>query len=215
MEILNNSRQMPKKREYMADKKYNDKVYAWLQVNSHWDIENNIRWIAKKEVQFTAMAKDLNISRQTASMRFKRLLDVDDKGNEGIGLVIYNVKEKRYELSLLQSDVAMLIEQITLRKMMSTFNENTINTYIYLLSRYIANNEQEFEFTIKQVKDAVGLSTKSDGNNYIITDILDVLKELGLLKHQLVMKAREGDVKTVYVIKGMSNKWNGLKQGTC
>lgn len=203
MKILKDSRQMPKKKEYMANKMYNDKVYAWLQVNSHWDSERNIRWLSKKEVQYTNMAADLNISRQTASTRFKRLLD---EGN-GIGLVHFNKEDNRYELCLLQADAAMLIEKLTLRKMMSTFNENTINTYVYLLSRYIANGEKEFEIVIRQVKEAIGLSSKSDGNNYIVTDILDVLSKLGLVEYKLITRSDGNGIKKIYVITKMSNKF--------
>lgn len=203
MKILKDSRQMPKKKEFMANKMYNDKVYAWLQVNSHWDSETNIRWLNKKEVSYVNMASDLNISRQTASTRFKRLLDT----NDGIGLVHFNEEQKRYELCLLQADAAMLIEKFTLRKMMSTFNENTINTYIYLLSRYIANQEKQFEIIIRQVKEAIGLSTKSDGNNYIVTDILEVLKRLGLVDYKLTTRSDGDGVKNIYMITNMSNKF--------
>jgi hypothetical protein len=44
--------------------------------------------------------------------------------------------------------MATLIENGTLRMMISALNENTINIYIYLLNRFLANDEQSFEFTL-------------------------------------------------------------------
>lgn len=37
MKIAENSRQVPKKQEYVSAKDYSDIVYAWFQVNSSWD----------------------------------------------------------------------------------------------------------------------------------------------------------------------------------
>jgi hypothetical protein len=58
-----NTRQMPKTKEYLAHKGYSDIVYAWLQVNSSYDKENDIRYISKKEIKFTRIADELGISR--------------------------------------------------------------------------------------------------------------------------------------------------------
>lgn len=87
------------------------------------------------------MADQLGLTRQTVSTKFKRLLDKDDKGKAGLGLVIFNAELKRYELIQLSADMATLIENGTLRMMISALNENTINIYIYLLNRFLANRE--------------------------------------------------------------------------
>lgn len=202
MKILKDSRQMPKKKEYMANKMYSDIVYAWIQVNSQWDKQSNTRWINKKDVKFTVIADELGITRQTVSTRFKRLLDKDEKGNAGLGLIIYNDELQRYELSVLSPDVAMLIEKGTLRTMISALNENTINVFIYLLNRYLANQEQSFDFTIEQIKVILGLSIKTRSNDYIITDILRILKRIGLLNYKLNVKKE----KTIYKIIYMTNE---------
>lgn len=106
-------------------------------MNSEWDKENNIRWIPKEKINFSAMGNELSLSRQTVSARFKRLL----KENDGLGLVEYNEEKKRYELSPLDSSAAMLVEKTTLRKLVSSLNNNAINIFVYLLNRYIANRE--------------------------------------------------------------------------
>lgn len=185
---------------------YSDVVYAWLQVNSQWDKEANVRWIAKKDVKYIDIAADLGLSRQTVSTKFKRLLDKDDKGVAGLGLISFNVELKRYELSLLPPDMGMLIEQGTLRKMISALNENTINVYIYLLNRYLANTEQPFDFTIEQVKMFIGISVSGRSNDYIVTDILSILRTLGLIEYELVTHTDDGDVKTRYRITKVNNQ---------
>ena len=191
---------MPKEKKYMASKKYNDIIYGWLQVNSEWDKENNIRWIPKEKVNFSAMGNELQLSRQTVSARFKRLL----KENDGLGLVEYNEEKKRYELSPLDSSAAMLVEKTTLRKLVSSLNDNAINIFVYLLNRYIANREQGYDIFLDTIKDVVGLSTKSRTNNYIVTDILDILQKLGLLRYHLVMDTEER--KTQYRIFEVKNR---------
>lgn len=54
------------------------------------------------------------------------------------------------------------------------------------------------------IKDVVGLSTKARTNNYIVTDILDVLQKLGLLRYHLVMDTEER--KTQYRISEVKNR---------
>jgi len=47
-------------------------------------------------------------------------------------------------LELLPADVAALIPEKTLNLLVNALNDNSISTYIYLLRRYIANNERPF-----------------------------------------------------------------------
>lgn len=190
---------MPKREEYTANKAYSDIVYGWLQVHSEWDRERGIRWVDKKTVNYSAMADQLGLTRQTVSTKFKRLLDKD---KAGLGLVTFNAELNRYELVQLSADMATLIENGTLRMMISALNENTINIYIYLLNRFLANDEQSFEFTLDQCKAFIGKGVGSHSNNYIVTDILCILSKLGLLKYELISKR----VKTVYRVIAVNNK---------
>lgn len=194
---------MPKKKEYTANKAYSDIVYAWLQVNSEWDgIKGHVRTIPKSRVKYVDMADELGLSRQTVSVRFKKLLDTDG----GIGLIHFNQATNKYELSLLPAEMAQLIEKDTLRRMVSALNENAISVYIYLFSRYCANQYKEFVFTMDQIKNAINISTKTRSNNYIITDILDVLQQLELLEYEVVTNSNgQDDVQTTLRIKTMRN----------
>lgn len=202
MTILPDSRQVPQKKEVTANKMYTDGVYAWLQVNSEWDTENKVRWIAQKDIKYTVIAEELDISRQTASTKFKKLLDVDEKGNKGLGLVTYNAKMKRYELKLLEPEEAFLVEKTTLRCIIHGLSNYAVSIYIYLLNRYIASGEQPYEFTMDQVKSFIGLSTSNRNNNILIVDILNILKMLGLLSYCLKV---DTNGKTQYQVQMMRN----------
>ena len=53
MEIEKNSRQVPKAKDYLANKCYHDIIYAYLQVNSDFEQDTNIRYIPKNKIRFT------------------------------------------------------------------------------------------------------------------------------------------------------------------
>ena len=65
-----------------------------------------------------------------------------------MGLVTKNEMKNRYELLILDPNVAALIPYDTLKLLVDTLSENSISTYVYLLSRYIANNEKPYVFTL-------------------------------------------------------------------
>lgn len=200
MNILKDSRQVPKKKEYMANKMYSDIIYAWLQVHSYRREGENIRWIPKNEVKFTVIAEALGISRQTVSLKFKKLL------SEELNLITFNKQLNRYELTQLSNNVAMLIQNGTLSKMVSALNENAINVYVYLFNRYWANKCKPFEFTIDQIKSNIGISTSTRSNDYIINDILSVLKKLGLLKYKIITKRKNSEVHSIFQMETMCNE---------
>lgn len=102
--------------------------------------------------------------------------------------------------------MATLIENGTLRMMISALNENTINIYIYLLNRFLANGEQSFEFTLDQCKVFIGKGVGSHSNNYIVTDILCILSKLDLLEYELISKSDMHGIKTVYRVIAVNNK---------
>lgn len=192
MEIQKNSRQMPKIKEITSAKYYSDILYGYLQVNSKRDETN--RYVEKSLINFTQLAETLGISRQTLSKRFNKLIE--------LGLVIPPTNDsKRYTLVTLKPAEGFLIPEETLRIMGNTFNENTINVYIYLVKKFYANKEQPVGFTIQALKDFCGLGTKGDTNNYIITDILTILQKLELIYFKRnINKNEDGTIKTHYTL---------------
>ena len=198
MQIQKNSRQMPKTQKIISEKYYSDILYAYFQGISLRNETTNIRWFPKSMVNFSNLESVIGISRQTISKKFKKLVE--------LGLIAYQEEEDIYILPNLNAADAFLIPFDTLRKMTNTLNENTISTYIYLINRYIANNEQSFDFTLAGIKEFLGLGTKSNSNNYIIIDILEVLSLLGLISYNLTTK-RQGqstEIKTYYHLNNIS-----------
>lgn len=200
--IKSNSRQIPDSKAICADKKYYDILYGWLQQVSEYD--DGIRYVDTKKVNFSQLSKTFGLSRQTVSTKMKNL--------EKMGLVTKNEMKKRYELLILDPNVAALIPYNTLKLLVDTLSENSISSYVYLLSRYVANNERPYQFTLMQVKSYIGISTATKSNDEIITNILFVLQKIGLIKYSMTEApgSEFGNIKTIYQIDWMTNDVKNL-----
>lgn len=189
--IQPNSRQIPKVKEYMAHKGYSDNIYSYLQHISHWDGNpGEPRYIYKNEMNYSAIAKDLNISRQTVSNKIRHMIKGEKpKKNETedsfIPLIEYDEESQCYKLIPFQSNLALLVSQNTLTVMISLLRQHVISAYVYLYNRYIANGCKKYQFTYPQLKQMIGVGSKSRGNNTTITSILFGLQKLGLLKYTI------------------------------
>ena len=182
MKIINNSRQIPKQKNYLSNAKYCDYLYSYLQAISSWDgIVGHPRYVYKKVVNFSRIAKDLNKSRQTISKKFNAMLQGDEE-NGVMPLIKLSQDGTKYELIFLAGNLAMLVPDGTLKVLVSTLKENAISIYVYLLNRYIANGDRKFQFSYSELKNVIGISSASNGNNYIISSILFVLSKIDLLK---------------------------------
>lgn len=204
MKIQENSRQIPKKEEYLANINYCDYLYSYLQVISLWSgNKDDLRYIPKKECSFVKIAQALGINRQTASKKFKSMLE----GQPGSVALIRKGKDCYYLLPI-EKNLAMLVPYGTLQVLTSTVKENVISIYVYLLNRYLANHETEFRYTIDQLKSVIGISTNTRSNNYIISSILLLLSKLGLLKYQKKIK----DNQTFSFVTWMTNQIDDLPE---
>lgn len=197
--ISKDSRQIPKKKDLTSDKKYNDLVYGWLQAHSEWDqVQGHKRWLDKRVVNFSKIADDTGICRQTVSTKVKNLISM--------GLLSLNNETGRYELVILEKDAAMLIDRHTLDILVSAMNTYAITTYVYLYSRYYANSFKPFDFYMEQLKAMVNLSGDNRGTNEKFSNILIVLQKLGLLKYEYKTAGADGNIKSNYRITWMTNK---------
>lgn len=190
-----NRRQVPKVKDYLSAKKYCDYMYCYLQVMSVFDEESKERYLLKKNINFSQIGRDLQVSRQTASTKFKNLIS--------IGLLAE--KKDRYILVNLDKEIAELVPFSTLRILTNTVKENVISVYIYLLVRYRAEQQKQFLFTFSQIKKYVGIG-ESRGTDYIVSDILLVLKKLDLLDYSETHEVVNGGIKTIYYVNSMNNK---------
>ena len=196
-----NSRQIPKTKDYCSNKKYNDMIYAYLQVISEFDDSNKNRWFYKKDINFSRLAEKFGLTRQTVSTRFKNLKE--------IGLVVEKSKDV-YELKKLENNLAALIPFNTLSLLVDALSDNAISVYTYLLMQYYKNECQPFVFTLEQVKTQIGICATTRSNDNIITNILYVLEKIGLIKYRMTGMKQDNsafeNVKTVYEIEWLTNE---------
>ena len=189
MKIQHNSRQIPDTDIYTADKKYCDLLYGVLQEMSY--LENDNRYVNKKEINFTSLSKRVNLTRQTTSTKFKNL--------EKLGLIVFIEEENRYRLDYLDKSLCSLVPLKTLKLMNDSLSHFSISLFVYFLKRYIANGEKEYIVTMSQMKGFIGISTSTTSNNDVINNILLVLKKLGLVDYEL--RQVENDKTQIYVTK--------------
>ena len=201
MKIEPNSRQIPSIERYTADKKYCDLLYGVLQEMSYNEKigDSNNRYVDKNSFTFETLGDRIGLKRATTSTKFKNLI--------ALGLIEEISEEKRYKLNFLDKSVSSLVPYETLRKLNNSLNHNAISLFVYLLKRYIANNEQEYIVTMAQMKSFIGIATSTTSNNEVIDDILDVLKRLGLLDYEIRMV--EKDKSNMFITK-MSNVIGGI-----
>ena len=204
LKIMPNSRQIPKTKEICANKKYFDILYAYLQCVSEKDEEGK-RYFTKKDINFSKLADQFGLSRQTISTKFKNLKE--------LGLV-EEIDKNTYKLVKLENDLATLVQYDLVKLINDTLNDNTISVYVYLFNLYYANGCKVFQFSLDAVKGFIGLSTSARNNNDIVTNILFVLQKIGLIKYSLTT-AKSNDnfdnVKTIYQLEWLTNDIKDVK----
>ena len=206
MQVFYDSRQIPSDKSLTGNKKYSDLLYGYLQVVSEREEGTNIRYIDKKNLKFTKIAADLQISRQTVASRLNNLIDM--------GLLKYDEVKKRYEFITIQKDLAALLPKPTVRILCNTLRERSLSILAYLLKSYFKHGQKPFNINIDVLKAQVGLSSANRGtNNEVITDTLILLKKLGFIDYKVVkeMDKVSGGFKTVYILLSVDNyiDWTG------
>lgn len=188
-------RQIPKSKQITSNKDYMDILYGYLQTICV--IQRDLtKFIPKEKVKFTKIAKDLDLTRQTVSVKFKKLID--------LGLV--EQIDNGYTLKTLEKTDAFLLSPELLRILVNTLRQKAISVYIYLLNRFYANKEQPYEFNLDKIKEYVGMAINTKGNNYIITDILDILSRLKLISYELTTKREtNGTITSHYILNNAIN----------
>lgn len=197
LKIQPDSRQVPSIEKYTADKKYHDLMYGVLQELSYGEKLPNdditIRYVNKKDFSYESLGAKVGLGRATASKYFKNLISLN--------LIEEDKDNKRYKLFPLDKSIATLVPFETLRKLNNSLNHNAISIYVYLLKRYIAAGEKEFCYTRNQLKSFCGIATDTNGNDEIITDIMQVLELLGLIERKWVQTEENKTLTYVTVVR--------------
>lgn len=134
------------------------------------------RLVPKSKVIYSEMADQLGMDRRVVSKYVKKMI--------GMGLIDV-CGNGDYRLCKLESNTATLVPFTTLRQLIHSLHKNSVSIFVYLLNRYLANNEQGFYVTHYSLKKFIGIATSTTSNNVIISDILSTLKLLGLIDYEI------------------------------
>lgn len=199
MQGTENSRQIPKTKDYIGLGTYYDLLYAHLQVISTWDgVKGHARYIGKPN--FNQWGKEIGICRQTVKKKFDGLVEL------GLIKPIGNV----YELMILDNDIASLVPAETLRLLVGCLKDRVISIYVYLLNRYYAATSDgkttEFTLTYSNIKEFLDVSCSTRSNDYIVSDGLLVLQKLGLIVYEKKTEEVDDKIRTIITIKAVYNR---------
>jgi hypothetical protein len=200
MEIQKNSRQIPSDKIYTANKQYSDILYGYLQHNSYLDENTKVRFIPKKEISYVKIAEILNMHRQTVSSKFNGLIKQ--------GLIYFNEAERRYELVAIDSNLATLLPDETIRVCYNTLQDRCLSILAYLLKTFVQHGEESCRINLDMIKSYVGVCVSNRGcNNQIVKDCLMVLEKLGFIQYHVEKEVdpETGGVKTIYLLDKVNN----------
>lgn len=155
----------------MADKKICDLTYGKITIESKFDKEKNQRYISKSEVNLSAWAEVLGITRQTLSTRLKYLIKV--------GLVQEN---KEYYIMPIATEHFFDIEEKTFKQLVASAHKNLIRVYVCLLGwhRHCQKQGTKYQFSIDSLNRELKLTVNTD-NREKTSLIIDTLERLGLI----------------------------------
>lgn len=193
MMIQKNSRQIPKHKIILANKSYQDLVYAWFQSESNLQPDGT-RIMPKDRVSYNKMSNELGMYRNTIAKYIQKLVDMQ---------LLRQDEDGNYIVEKLETSIAMLVPFETVRMLWNTLQRNAVSLYVTLLNLYIENDEQPFYTTYVFLKEQIGLSVTTYSNNTVISDRLIVLEKLGLIQWEV--KQVSEDSRRLY-IKKVTNK---------
>lgn len=182
--------------DFMKDKTVNDKVYAYLQINSY--LTNDKRRFCYKDDTIAAKTIHAAISRDIKGSNGKIKKDISLSS-------VRNALKIYYRLGLMYDEVvtdlygneveAIILTQNfnyfsyiplpTLRYLVDTSNSNVIKVYAYLLNKFDWKHrtKEQYSFTLKELCSTIGYSDKAD-NTLTMRNILTSLSNNGLISYR-------------------------------
>lgn len=152
-----------------------DRLYAYLTTYSRYDNDGGHNYVLKSDVKVSEIAKALGF--KTNSGIYKQIKKLVTAG-------FLEVLDDRY---ILRVDTPfVLISKGLLSKMFSLFQDDVINTYVYLVSKYeyFVNEQENKHFTFSQhqlLTEVYGRANQGYNHDYA-RNILDILYITGLIK---------------------------------
>lgn len=166
---------------------YNDSIYAWLLLHSHYDETENHNYIYKKDFTFIQIARDIHKTRQTVSRRFEELLS--SERNNLKPLIYYDEKNEVYllpnfrEFEKLDSDTVLNLFWMygnggTKKK------EELIKVYAWLKKKM---KIKEKEISLRDLATAFGHSLGNRETYERYKYIMTTLQGAGLIKFRTAL----------------------------
>lgn len=196
-------RLIPTSKEILSDKGVDYRVYSSLQAKSKRSIDEKHRYIKVKDLKMKPWAEELSIegisiTRQTLRTKLNYLVKAKIVERKKVGEEQYYILPDNFEFYL-------LIDNRLLRFMTNTMSSNAIK--VYFLYRSYTKYYGECKLTQKQILESIGLSTKADNNDVMISDINKLLSKLGLIYiYKEYMNSEGGGVKTPLTIKAVDEE---------
>lgn len=188
-------RQVVSDKSITSSKSFNDYLYGWLVLKTQE--ENGERFVMKRSFVFSKMEKELGMTRKTLAKYFDYFVEVGLVVDGGDKWILVDPGNKGF-----------WIETEILERLVGTKKRYAISAYVYLRKgRWLLaqKGKEKVPITLGQVKEYLGITNNSKGNNYIITDLFEEYRVLGLLKYELV-SGREGNRK-FYVLSGVGQDY--------
>lgn len=206
---------------------YNDCVYAWLLLHSHFNKNERHNYIYKNEFTFKQIGQDIHRHRDTVSKRFKELIE---KG------IIYEYEYNRkiaYKMAYFEDfeelDGETVLGLLTLP--IKEQREELIKTYAYLLARKRQQKQNDINDNINRApifytsaNDIILAFGHSNGHQQTFDRIrfnLTVLQGAGIIEFEITPFYKKPDgtfdpsqMRVYKVNKRASEKWLGNKVKT-
>lgn len=137
---------------------------------------------------------------KTISNRLNKLIE---RGLVEEGTIIVDKQEKSYEYECYYFPydyygIYKIIEQEMVAYLVNTRNSQAIRIYLYLLNRSAV--KEDYVFTIKEIKLALGYSESTKSADKVISDVLESFQREGLIKYEnkwfTCVSDRGGETKT-------------------
>ena len=128
----------------------------------------------KKDFVYSQLEEELKMSRKTMAKYFDYLIEV--------GVIVEG--KDRWIISDL-GNKGFWIERDILKRIIDLKERYALSIYVYLIKGYHIAGETQLVVLMENIKGFIGISTNIRSNNYIVADIFEAYREMGLLNCQL------------------------------
>lgn len=161
-------RQVVSDKSITSSKAFNDFLYSWLVLNS--EEENGERYIWKRAFVYSKLESELGMTRKTIKNYFENLHELGLIEEAGDKWILSDLGREGFK-----------IEKQVLERLVNMKKRYAVSLYVYLVRGYYIAGQTQLIILLDNVKEYLGLGTNTRSNNYIITDLFEDFRVMGLL----------------------------------